>query len=157
MRRSHVDGDYNAIVVTLHTNPRPPGHTRLCLLASSRCLLGIFALVRPVDAARLGGVDRVSAERTAHLAQIAGARDLALGAGLLVTLLRKGDSRGWAWAGVLSDTLDAVVVGSATARGRLAPFSGTLLTAAAVSAVVAAAAPVGPGRRAPGGAASAGE
>jgi hypothetical protein len=141
-----VDGDYNAIVVTLRTNLLPPGRFRLGLLASSRCAVGVAALTRPVDAARLGGIDRGSAERLAHLARLLGARDIALGAGLLVTLARDGDTASWVWAGVLSDTLDALIIGSATARGRLTPLGGAFLTAAAVSGVVAAT-PAGSARR----------
>jgi hypothetical protein len=51
------------------------------------------------------------------------------------------------WAGALSDSLDAAIIGSATARGRLNPLTGALLTATAASAVAAAVvAPVAPGR-----------
>jgi peptide-methionine (R)-S-oxide reductase len=97
----------------------------------------MLALLRPVEVAAFGGVDRASAQRTAHLAQLAGARDLALGVGLLVALVRGSDTGGWVWAGALADGIDTAVVGSATARGRLGPAAGTALAVVAASAAVA--------------------
>jgi peptide-methionine (R)-S-oxide reductase len=110
--------------------------------------VGLFALLRPVEVAAFGGVDRASAQRTAHLAQLAGARDLALGLGLLVALVRGSDTGGWVWAGALADGIDTAVVGSATAQGRLGPVAGTALALVAASAAVA----VVPGGLRPGGA-----
>nr|WP_139342287.1 hypothetical protein [Protofrankia sp. BMG5.30] len=91
-------------------------------------------LTRPARFARLVGVDRVTAERTAWLTQLAAARDIAVGAGLLATLLRRDGSpaRGWLRAGALIDTADAAVLLSAGIRRDIAwaPAVAAALTAA---------------------------
>ena len=142
--------------VTLRTLLAPPGRIRLGAIASGRCAVGLLALLRPVEVAGFGGIDRASAQRTAHLAQLAGARDLALGVGLLVALVRGADTGGWVWAGALADGIDTAVIGSATAQGRLGPVAGTALALVAASAAVAVV-PAGvrraPGRDRPGSAA----
>nr|MDT0666356.1 hypothetical protein [Micromonospora sp. DSM 115978] len=60
-----------------------------------RCAVGLGALARPADTIRFAGTDRVTAERTAWVARLAGARDLAIGAGLLDALLRGQPTGRW--------------------------------------------------------------
>jgi peptide-methionine (R)-S-oxide reductase len=96
-------------------------------------------LARPVDAIRLAGVDRVTAQRTAWVARLAGARDLAIGAGLLDAMRRGQPTGGWQAAGVLSDAMDAVIIGSATVRGQLSVLPGAATTACAIGGVLASA------------------
>jgi hypothetical protein len=66
---------------------------------------------------------------------MAGARDLALGAGTLAAS-RTGGQRTWVAAAMASDVADAVVLGQAVRRGQVGRVMGG---AAALSAVVAAA------------------
>ncbi|WP_250291309.1 DUF4267 domain-containing protein [Frankia sp. CiP1_Cm_nod1] len=104
------------------------------LLGTARCALGVGLLTRPARFARLAGVDRVTAERTAWITRLAAARDIAVGAGLLTSLLRRDGppTRGWLRAGALIDTADAAVLLNAGARRDIAwaPAVAAALTAA---------------------------
>ncbi|CAI7978098.1 MULTISPECIES: hypothetical protein [Parafrankia] len=105
----------------------------------TRTTVGLTALTRPVRIIRATGVDRVTAEKIAWLARLAGIRDLALGAGLLHAQLTGAPTRGWLFAGLLADAADAAVFTHATTRRQLPPAAGTAMAAAATGGVALAA------------------
>lgn len=109
------------------------------LVGVLRCGVGLAALARPVTVIRFAGVDTVTARRTAWVARLAGARDLALAAGLLDALARGEPTGRWVAAAAFADAIDAAVLGSATARGQLAALPGTAMTASALGGVLAVA------------------
>jgi peptide-methionine (R)-S-oxide reductase len=146
LRRSRRERVGNEIVTTvrvragatlLHPTTARAGRVRVGLVAAIRCAIGIGALARPSSAVRASGVDRVTAERVAWLGQLVGARDLALGVGLLRALARREDTRDWVRAGVFADAVDALALGTAAARGAISPLAGAAAVAAAVSGVLA--------------------
>jgi hypothetical protein len=118
--------------------------TLLIALATGRITVGATVFVRPTLLAKGMGVDSTTAERTAWLARMFAARDVALGLGLLWALNR---SRGGRVAellggtdpalremlllGVLSDLGDAVAVAGALRSRSVRPLPGgsTLVTA----------------------------
>ncbi|WP_018505948.1 hypothetical protein [Parafrankia discariae] len=105
----------------------------------ARTTVGLTALARPIQVIRATGVDRVTAEKIAWLARLAGIRDLALGAGLLHAQLTGAPTRGWLLAGLLADAADTAVFTHATIRHHLPPGTGTAMTAAAAGGVALAA------------------
>ncbi|WP_346434330.1 DUF4267 domain-containing protein [Candidatus Protofrankia californiensis] len=113
---------------------------RTGLFGVARCVIGVGLLTRPTGFVRLAGVDRVTAERTAWITQLAAARDIALGAGLLATLLRRdsGPVRGWLWAGMFVDMADAAVLLAAGIRRDVAPLPVAVAVVAAAGSVVQA-------------------
>jgi hypothetical protein len=115
------------------------GRAHLGLLAAARCGIGVAALARPSTALRLSGVDRVTAERTAWTARLIGGRDLALGAGLLHAVARRGQPSGWLWAGLFSDAVDAVTLATAAARRQVSPPIAAFAVLAATGGVAVAA------------------
>ena len=142
------DRTANEIVATQRAHRVHPATVRpwrLAVVGVLRCAVGVAALARPVDAVRFAGVDRVTAQRTAWVARLAGARDLAIGAGLLDAMRRGQPTGGWLAAGALSDAMDAMIIGSATARGQLTALPGAAMTASAVGGILAVA-PVAAGR-----------
>ncbi len=105
--------------------------------AVARCAIGVTALVAPALAAGLWA--DATSRRTAStrvLARALGARDLALGLGLLLALRHDGPVRGWVEAGGLADTGDAAATllnfGSLPSLGRWVALGSA--TAGAVSA-----------------------
>jgi hypothetical protein len=112
---------------------------RLAVIGILRCTVGVAALARPVDTIRFASVDQVTAQRTAWVARLAGARDLAIGAGMLDAMLRRQPTSGWLAVGAISDAMDAMIIAAATVRGQLAILPGTVMTASAVGGVLAAA------------------
>lgn len=129
---------------TLHTQPnskrphRPGERLHASAIGLARCTVGALATLRAVDTVRIAGIDRVTAEKTAWLARLAGLRDLALGAGLLHALATGRDTDGWLWAGMIADAGDVAVFGAATRRGHLPPAVGLAMTATALGGVAAA-------------------
>lgn len=106
------------------------------LLAGARTALGVVAYVAPAvpgrpwigaDADRTGG--RV-------LARALGARDVALGVGLLLAERREDPIRGWVEAGGLADAGD--VLATLLSWGRLPKWGRWLVLAAAGGGAVAA-------------------
>lgn len=74
-----------------------------------RSAIGVVALVAPGLAAGLwADADARGLASTRVLARALGARDLALGMGLLLALRHEGPVRGWVEAGGLADTGDVV-------------------------------------------------
>ncbi|MCA1710507.1 MAG: DUF4267 domain-containing protein [Actinobacteria bacterium] len=101
--------------------------------------IGVAMLTRPATAPQLLGVDSAAAARMSWSTQMLGVREVALGLGTLVAL-RRGDARGtrvWLLAGLLSDTVDALVLTAATARGRVSRPAGVAGAALAGGAVLA--------------------
>lgn len=77
------------------------------LIAAGRVLIGSALLVAPKQAARgwLGDTAEDPATQTAVRAF--GARDIALGLGVLLAIRRGRSPRGWVEAGILADAADA--------------------------------------------------
>lgn len=107
-------------------------------LALGRTGAGAVMVVRPRLLAQVLGVDSASAARTAWLAQMLGAREVALGLGTLVAL-RSGPApsgRTWIAAGALCDAADVLAVGAAVARGRLSRPVGAAVVVSALGAAL---------------------
>ncbi|KPM51651.1 hypothetical protein ACG83_32925 [Frankia sp. R43] len=104
---------------------------QILLNSLARSAVGLTALTRPVPIIRLAGVDRVTAEKIAWIARLAGIRDLALGLGLLHAHTTGGKTQPWLVAGLLSDTADTAVLAHATAHHHLPAAYGTVMTLAA--------------------------
>ena len=107
-------------------------------LALGRAAAGTAMLARPTLLPRLLGVDSAAAARMSWGTQMLGAREVALGLGAFVALRR--DERGarlWLLAGVLSDAVDALAIGSAAARGSVSKVTGLGVVAVASGAVYA--------------------
>jgi hypothetical protein len=107
------------------------------LLAAARCGVGLAAIIRPATALRATGLDRATAERAAWTARLLGGRDLALGFGLLHAVARRLPTHGWVAAGLIADSVDVVVLSTATARRDLSPAAGTLAALLGASGVAA--------------------
>ncbi|MFL6240462.1 MAG: hypothetical protein ACJ735_13325 [Actinomycetes bacterium] len=105
-------------------------------LGAIRVGLGVAMLTRPLLLPRPLGIDSVTAGRVDWLVRMAGARDLALGAGTLAAA-KTGGQRTWLAASLASDVADAVILTGAIRSGRIGRIMGGT---AALSAVVAAAA-----------------
>ncbi|WP_018640092.1 hypothetical protein [Parafrankia elaeagni] len=113
---------------------------QILLNGIARSAVGLTAITRPVPIIRLAGVDRVTAEKIAWLARIAGIRDLALGVGLLHAQATHRPTRAWLVAGMCADTADTAAFAHAVAHRQLPPAGGTLMTAAAAGGAALAAA-----------------
>jgi hypothetical protein len=101
--------------------------------AGGRIVIGVVSLLAPGFVGRaMMSADAVSGG-TRLLLRIVGARDLALGIGVLVALDRDAPVRGWLRASAVVDGLDAA--GSLLARHHLRP---TVLPAAAGAATAGA-------------------
>ena len=107
------------------------------LTGLGRLAIGGAFLADPVTSVRVLGLDTGSAKRMSFLARMAAARDIVLGAGVLLTR-DPAAKAGWIAAGAVADVADAVAIGAAvkdgTARG---------VPAVAISAGALAAAAVG--------------
>ena len=116
--------------------PLPYRGSRLgARLGALRVGLGAVMVSRPLLVPRPLGFDSITATRVEWLVQMAGARDLALGAGTLAAR-RSGAQRLWLIASLGSDVADALVLSKAVRRGHIGRLMGS---AVALSAVVAAA------------------
>jgi hypothetical protein len=108
-------------------------------LSLGRAAAGATMLVRPTAVPQLLGVDSATATRMAWSTQMLGVREVALGLGAF-TALRRGDGRAarlWLLAGLLSDSVDALAVAGAVARGRVSKVTGSGLVAVAATAAYA--------------------
>jgi hypothetical protein len=81
-----------------------------------RLSAGVLVLTRPDLLALVLGVDRVTAARTAWLAQLVGARELALGLGTLDAARRGSGAIPWLTAQALTDIGDAAAYLAAAKR-----------------------------------------
>ena len=101
-------------------------------LAGLRAAIGLGAWLVPRVAGRLFGLDARDNPQSPYLARLFGARDVALGAG---AVLSEGEARTlWLRAGVGCDVADAVAGLAAGGRGYLGPVSAALVTGTAVGA-----------------------
>lgn len=108
-------------------------------LALGRAAIGVSMLARPTLLPRVLGVDSATAGRMRWSSQMLGAREVALGLGTWAAL-RQDNPRAvriWLLAGLLSDAVDALAVGSAAASGRLNRLVGGGVVAVAGGAVAA--------------------
>ena len=102
------------------------------LVAAGRVALGVGMVVRPDLLPKLLGVDSGTASRMSWLARMFGAREVALGAGLLAA--GAGREREWLLAGALSDGVDAVAFAAAARSGMVRPALGAAFTLTAATA-----------------------
>lgn len=86
------------------------------LVAAGRVLMGVGALARPRMLPSVLGVDSGTAERMSWLTRMFGAREIALGAGVLLSRSPEA-RREWVLGGVLSDAADALALAAAVRRG----------------------------------------
>lgn len=120
---------------------------RLALaVAAGRVAVGIVLLVRPDWLTRSLGADSRTARALRYLPRMVGGRDAAIGAGGLYALASGRGATGWLVAAAAADSVDAVAVGQAVARGDVARLAGV---ATVLSAVGAAAVSVQAVRRRP--------
>jgi hypothetical protein len=106
-------------------------------LSLGRAAAGVSMVSAPRMLPMSLGVDSASAARMSWVTQMLGAREVALGLGTWLAL-RKDDARGarlWLCAGLLSDAVDALAVGTAVARGRVSKPAGAAVVAIAGGAV----------------------
>ena len=110
-------------------------------LALGRTAAGVTMLTRPTLLPGVLGVDSAAATRMAWSTQMLGAREVALGLGTLVALRKDKDGAGtgrsarlWLLAGLLSDSVDALAVGGAVAKGHVSKVTGSALVAVAAGA-----------------------
>ena len=109
-----------------------PGSNPSQTLAGLRLAIGLSSWLTPRVAGRLFGLDARSNPQLPYLARLFGARDVALGAGIV---LSEGESRSlWLQIGVACDVADAVAGVAAGSRGYLGPVSAALVTGTAVGA-----------------------
>jgi hypothetical protein len=100
-------------------------------LAGGRIAIGVVSLLAPGVVARTM-IDRDGSEGGTRLfARMVGARDLALGLGVLVALNRGAPVRGWLEASTVVDGIDATACVLARDHIRAAVFPGALGLAAA--------------------------
>ncbi|HVF03413.1 MAG TPA: hypothetical protein VNA20_01095 [Frankiaceae bacterium] len=102
------------------------------LVAAGRVALGVGMVARPDLLPKLLGVDSGTASRMSWLGRMFGAREIALGAGLLVAGRdREGE---WLLGAALSDAVDAVAFAEAARRGVVRPALGGAFTVTAATA-----------------------
>jgi hypothetical protein len=121
--------------------PRLASRPALAGSGAVRAGIGLALLARPEVLPRAMGVDAVTARRVGWLAAMVGARDLVLGAGLVVAAWRRRDPRSWLLALAVADAADAAVLAAAVATRRANPVSGLIgagLGAAGAAAEAAA-------------------
>lgn len=104
------------------------------LTAAGRVAAGVGLLARPDLFPRMLGVDSGTAARMSWLGRMFGAREVALGAGLLLAGRAGGDPRPWLLGAALSDAVDVVALGSAVRRGVVRAPAGLALAAIGASA-----------------------
>lgn len=112
-------------------------HASVGRLALGRTGAGASMIVRPRLLPQLMGVDSATATRVGWVVQMLGAREVAVGLGTLAAA-RTPDrraARAWIAAGVLCDAVDALAVGGALLRGRVAKGAGAATLAVALGAV----------------------
>ena len=101
-------------------------------LVGLRLAIGLSSWLTPRVAGRLFGLDAEANPQLPYLARLFGARDVALGAGIM---LSEGDARTvWLQIGFACDVADAVAGLAAGRRGYLGPVSAALVTGTALGA-----------------------
>lgn len=109
--------------------------TLVKLIAAGRVLIGTALTLAPRQAARGWLGDAAEDPATQVAVRALGARDLALGLGVLLAIRRGRSPRGWVEAGILSDGVDAVAT---LAAWRYLPRTGRAMTLVVASGAVAA-------------------
>ncbi len=94
-------------------------------VAAGRAALGLSILARPTLVPLLVGVETAAAAQTAWIVQMPGAREVALGVGLLA-----GGGRSWV-TGVFCDTVDAAALVLAVRSGAVPRNGGSAIVAVA--------------------------
>ena len=107
--------------------------TRPAPLALVRAGAGAVMLVAPRALPRALGVAAAASGPTGWVVQMLGAREVALGVGVL-RARRSADARAWALAGAACDVVDALVVGAAVRRGVVSRSAGSAVAASALAA-----------------------
>jgi hypothetical protein len=102
-------------------------------LAAVRTGVGAVMLLTPQVLPQVLGVDAGARQRTSWVVQMLGAREVALGAGVL-NAERSGEVRAWAVAGSACDVVDALVVAAAVRRGAVGRSLGTAVALSALAA-----------------------
>jgi hypothetical protein len=100
-----------------------------------RVAIGTSLLLRPSTLPKALGVDSATAARVGWLSPMVGARDVALGAGLVHAARRDRNPRPWLVAAAFADAVDALAFGSALVRGHVRRAAGVVCTGAALSGV----------------------
>lgn len=95
-------------------------------VAAGRAALGVSMIVRPALVPGLVGVSPAASVETAWVVQMLGAREVALGVGLLAQ-----GGRVWTLAGVLCDTVDAAALVLAVRAGAVQRTGGGAIVAVA--------------------------
>lgn len=103
-------------------------------IGAGRAGVGLAFAVNPVQSVRFLGVDTGTARRLTWLAQMAAARDLALGVGTVAAVVRGQGSGAWLLAGAACDAADAAALGSALARRQVSPPTAAAVIGVAVAA-----------------------
>jgi hypothetical protein len=118
-------------------------HSLAGLLAAGRIGMGAAFLAFPDGSLRMLGVDRASAARTAWLARMTAARDVALGVGVLGAAVTRRGRVPALVVTALADATDAVVLATAARERRVDRLRGCLAAgfggAAALAGFAAAA------------------
>lgn len=103
------------------------------LVAAGRVLVGLGFIARPETLPKMLGIDSGTVARTAWFGRMFGAREVALGAGLLLAGSPE-EERRWLLGGALSDAVDAVAFTEAIRRGFVRTAVGASFVVAALSA-----------------------
>src|SRR3954471_10477980 len=98
-------------------------------IAISRIVVGASAYLAPSLSGRLFGLDPAGNPQASYLGRLFGARDVALGAGVLRA--HKKQKQMWAAAGVACDFADIGAGVMAGARGQLPPAAAAMVTGTA--------------------------
>jgi hypothetical protein len=103
-------------------------------IAISRIAVGTGAWVTPNLSGRMFGLDPEGNPQLSYIGRLFGARDVALGAGVLRSSRKQKDA--WLTAGLACDVADVAAGTIAGARGTLPPAAAALVTATAAGFAV---------------------
>lgn len=104
------------------------------LIGAGRTAVGVTFAANPTQSMRFLGVDTATAHRLRWLAQMAAARDIALGVGTVVTTIRQQGSGSWLVAGAACDAADAGALALAVSRKQVAPLAAAAVIGVAIAA-----------------------
>jgi hypothetical protein len=106
-------------------------------IAAARCAVGAGAYLAPNLSGRLFGLDPDGNPQASYLGRLFGARDVALGAGVLRSPRKQKDA--WVAAGMACDVADVGAGALAGIRGTLPASSAAMVTATAAFFALASA------------------
>ena len=106
-------------------------------IAAGRCAVGAGAYLAPNLSGRLFGLDPDGNPQASYLGRLFGARDVALGAGVLRSPRKQKDA--WVAAGMACDVADVGAGALAGIRGTLPASSAAMVTATAAFFALASA------------------